>query len=256
MLLLLHTYPDRYVMPKPEQLNVDVQVPIDTFRDHFGNLCSRLIAPAGTITLTNDAIVEVDGKPDVHDENAREHDLTELPYETLQFLYPSRYCEVDRFEDFAWKQFSHAGKGYEKVKAICDFVHKHIEFGYQFAHPSKSAFDAFNEQKGVCRDFAHLAITLCRCVGIPARYATGYLGDIGVPARPPMDFSAWFEVYLSGKWHTFDARHNKPRIGRIVMAYGRDAADCALSTTLSPTILEHFFVRTDEILTRSLSLPD
>ena len=247
MFLLLHTYPGRYVMRKEETLQVEPDCPLEIFRDQFGNSCTRFVAPAGKLILTNDAIVEVDGKPDAVDQSAEEHALIDLPHETLPFLYASRYCEVDRLEEFAWKQFASTPSGYERVQAICEFVHNQIEFGYGFANCSKSAFDAFSERKGVCRDFAHLAITLCRCMRIPARYATGYLGDIGVPLCPPMDFSAWFEVYLSGAWHTFDARHNKPRIGRIVMAYGRDAADCALSTTFAPTTLDHFFVLTDEI---------
>jgi transglutaminase-like putative cysteine protease len=247
MFLLLHTYPDRYVMQKSEQLVTEPALPLDIFIDQFGNRCTRLLAPAGILTLSNDAIVEIDGKEDQIDTTAQEHALGDLPSDVLKFLYPSRYCDSDRLEEFAWSKFSQVPPGYARVQAIVEFVHNHIEFGYQFANCSKSAFDAFQEKKGVCRDFAHLAITLCRCMGIPARYATGYLGDIGVPLVPPMDFSAWFEVYLSNAWHTFDARHNKPRIGRIVMAYGRDAAECALSTTCSPTTLEHFFVRTDEL---------
>jgi transglutaminase-like putative cysteine protease len=248
MFLLLHTYPDRYVLPKAERLVTDPSLPLDSYLDQFGNRATRLLAPQGLLTLTNDAIVEVDGKEDPIPADAKEHSLMDLPSDVGKFLYPSRYCDVDRLEEFAWSNFSDLAPGYARVQAIVDFAHKHIEFGYAYANSSKSAFDAFQEKKGVCRDYAHLAITLCRCMGIPARYATGYLGDIGVPLVPPMDFSAWFEVYLSNSWHTFDARHNKPRIGRIVMAYGRDAADCALSTTFSPTSLEHFFVVTDEIV--------
>lgn len=234
-------------MIKAENLVLSPEIPFENFIDNYGNCCTRLLTPEGILTLSNDAVVEVDGNADRIDSTAIEQSLLEIPHETLQFLLPSRYCEVDKLEDFAWKQFAAVPRGYARVQAVCDFVHNHIEFGYPYANCSKSAFDAFNEKRGVCRDFAHLAITLCRCLGIPARYATGYLGDIGVPASPPMDFSAWFEAYLSGQWFTFDARHNKPRIGRIVMAYGRDAADCALSTTFSPTTLEHFFVKTDEL---------
>ena len=151
-----------------------------------------------------------------------------LPYDALRYLVASRYCEIDRLSDFAWQTFGLGPTGYLRVQAVCNFVHNHIRFGYQFARSTKTAYDAFVEQQGVCRDFAHLAITLCRCLGFPARYATGYLGDIGVPVDPsPMDFSAWFEVYLSSGWYTFDARHNTPRIGRIVIARGRDATDVA-----------------------------
>ena len=172
--------------------------------------------------------------------------------DTLVFLLGSRYCETDRFTDIAWSRFGNLPKGWPLVQAICDYVHDRTKFGYEHASPTKTAWDAHSEQRGVCRDFAHLAITLCRCMNVPARYCTGYLGDIGVPPDPaPMDFSAWFEVYLGDRWYTFDARHNQPRIGRILMARGRDATDVAIVTSFGPGTLTGFKVRTDEVVTTS-----
>jgi transglutaminase-like putative cysteine protease len=134
------------------------------------------------------------------------------------------------------------------VQAVCDFVHRHITFGYPFARPTRTASEAFSERQGVCRDFAHLAITLCRCLNIPARYCTGYLGDIRVPPDDsPMDFAGWFEAYLGGNWYTFDARNNTPRIGHVLIARGRDAADVAISLTFGPNVLEGFRVRAYEL---------
>jgi transglutaminase-like putative cysteine protease len=180
--------------------------------------------------------------------NACQHEVQDLPAETLLFLLGSRYCETDRLADRAWHLFAGTPPGWARVQAICDFVHGHLEFGYQYASPTKSALQAFNDRTGVCRDFAHLAISLCRCMNIPARYCTGYLGDIGVPPVDlPMDFSGWFEAYLGGEWHVFDARFNTPRIGRILMARGRDAADVAIATTFGPNMLTSFKVSADEI---------
>ena len=181
----------------------------------------------------------------------RQHEVAELPHDALVFLLASRYCETERLMEAAWSRFGKTPPGWARVQAICDFVHSHVRFGYQHARATKTATDVIIERRGVCRDFAHLAITLCRCMNIPARYCTGYLGDIGVPPEPdPMDFSAWFEVYLGGRWYTFDARHNIPRIGRIVMARGRDAADVAFSTTFGPNVLKRFVVHTDEVAER------
>ncbi len=248
MLLLLNTYPDRYRLLTPEQLAIFPSLPTQTFIDSFGNLCTRLVAPAGSLKLCNNAVVEVDGQPDMVNLNAVQHPIQELPPYFLQFLIASPYCEVHRLTDFAWRQFGFGVTGYQRVQAVCNYVHNHIQFGYAFAHNFKSAFEVFNSRQGVCRDFAHLAITLTRCLGIPARYAAGYLGDIGVPSNPdPMDFSAWFEAYLSNTWYTFDARHNHPRIGRIVMAQGRDAADTALTTSFGLTTLDQFKVWTNEL---------
>jgi transglutaminase-like putative cysteine protease len=196
----------------------------------------------------NDAVVENSGQPDRHDHAAEQHEIHDLPDATLTFLMPSRYCEVDRMVDLAWQLFSTVPKGWARVQAICDFVHRHIHFDYLQARPTRTAYEAYQEQVGVCRDFTHLAVTFCRCLNIPARYCTGYLGDIGVPPTPdPMDFSAWFEAYLGGQWYTFDPRNNTPRIGRILMAYGRDAADVALLTSFGPSRLDRFTVWTDEV---------
>ena len=248
MLLLLHTIPNRYFMPRLEHLHIEPFTPAAFFYDALGNGCTRLVAPPGVLKLTNDAIVEVDGQPDIVNWNATQHQIQTLPYEAIPFLKASRYCETDRLGEFAWQQFGNGPTGYARAHAVCQFVHNHIQFGYEFARNTKTAYEVFEERQGVCRDFAHLAITLCRCLGIPARYTTGYLGDIGVPFNPaPMDFSAWFEVYLSGVWYTFDARHMEPRIGRIVMAYGYDASNTALTTSFGPTTLQQFTVWTKEI---------
>ena len=249
MMMLLRVHPS--VEPSlrgPEALAIEPDVPAVEFTDGFGNRARRILAPAGTLRLTNDAVVEVDGLPDPEAPDAREVPIHELPPEVMPFLLASRYCEVDRMSEMAWDLFQKTPPGWARVQAIVDWVHDHIEFGYPHARWTKSAFDAHAEAKGVCRDFTHLAVTFCRCMNIPARYVTGYLGDIGVPASPdPMDFSAWFEVYLGGRWHTFDARHNKRRIGRILMAKGRDAVDVALTTSFGPTTLKRFVVWTDEV---------
>jgi transglutaminase-like putative cysteine protease len=171
--------------------------------------------------------------------------VAELPNDLLRFLLSSRYCEVDLFTSIAFKLFGQVEPGWGRVQAICDWVHNHISFDYQQARPTKSAMNVYNEKVGVCRDFQHLAITLCRAMNIPARYASGYLGDIGVPLRLPMDFSAWFEAWLDGRWWAFDARNNIPRIGRVLMATGRDAADVALTTSFGQADLRHFFVVTE-----------
>jgi transglutaminase-like putative cysteine protease len=233
---------------RPDNLITIPSVPATSYRDGFGNWCSRLVAPQGTLTLTADATVRDSGLPEQALPNAWQHNVQDLPEETLVFLLGSRYCETDRLSDIAWKLFSNTPLGWPRVQAICDFVHNHITFGYEHASPMKTAFDAFNERRGVCRDFAHLAIALCRCMNIPARYCTGYLGDIGMP--PPyasMDFAGWFEAYLGGSWHTFDARNNTPRIGRILLARGRDAADVAISTAFGENTLTSFRVWTDQV---------
>jgi transglutaminase-like putative cysteine protease len=179
---------------------------------------------------------------------AIQHPIEALPDEALSFLLGSRYCETDRLTEAAWKLFAHTPLGWARVQAVCDFVHQHIRFGYEFASPTKTAWEVFNDPRGVCRDYAHLAIAFCRALNIPARYCTGYLGDIGVPPPyPPMDFAGWFEAFLGGQWHTFDPRNNEPRIGRVLIARGRDAADVALTTTFGPNTLKRFFVRTDEV---------
>ncbi len=248
MLLQLQVYPGRYRFIHPERLEFSPPTASELFSDEFGNASRRLVAPAGTFQISNQAVVEASEEWDAVDWQAVQHPIDTLPLELFRYLAASRYCEIDRLAEFAWKQFGSGPTGYLRVHAVCAFVHQHLTFGYAFARATKSAFEAFNERQGVCRDFAHLAITLCRCLGIPARYATGYLGDIGVPPDPaPMDFSAWFEAYLSGTWFTFDARHHAPRLGRIVMAYGRDAADTALTTSFGATTLTEFTVFANQL---------
>jgi transglutaminase-like putative cysteine protease len=220
----------------------------NSYLDGFGNVCHVIHAPAGKTTISSDFLVKDNGAPDDIAPNAGQHALDKLPVETLVYLLGSRYCETDQFVNIAWAQFGNIAKGWPLVQAICDFVHDHVKFGYEHASPTKTAWQAYAEGRGVCRDFAHLAITLCRCMNIPARYCTGYLGDVGVPPDPaPMDFSAWFEVYLGDRWYTFDARHNAPRIGRILMARGRDATDVAISTSFGPCGLLGFKVVTNEV---------
>jgi transglutaminase-like putative cysteine protease len=249
MLLLLYTHPERAAtLRQADRVRIHPEVPLEDFTDAFGNRCARLVAPAGRFRLWNDTVVLDSGMPDPVCPEARQLAVEDLPPETLPFLLASRYCEVDRLADVAWNLFGNTPPGWARVQAVCDWVHEHVTFGYEHARSTKTAFDVYTEKKGVCRDFTHLAITFCRCLNIPARYATGYLGDIGVPPAPfPMDFSAWFDVFLDGRWFTFDARHNVPRIGRVLMARGRDAVDVALTTSFGPTALEKFTVWTDEI---------
>ncbi len=232
----------------PDQLVTEPAVPISAYRDGFGNWCTRIVAPPGEIRLTADAVIRDSGLPDGCDPTAEQIAVEDLPSETLVFLQGSRYCETDRLSEIAWSLFEHTPPGWQRVQAISDFVHNHVRFGYEHARSTRTALEAFHEQVGVCRDFTHLGVALCRCMNIPARYCTGYLGDIGVPpAASPMDFSAWFEAYLGGRWHTFDPRNNRPRIGRVLMAQGRDAADVPLSQTFGPAILKGFRVWTDEV---------
>lgn len=218
------------------------------YLDGFGNLCTRFEAPAGRVRLRNSTLIRDSGVPDEVGTWAREIPVAELPDDTLQFLLASRYCEVDRLSDMAWNLFANVQPGWPRVQAILDWVHNNVTFGYQYARSTKTALDVSMERQGVCRDFQHLAITFCRSMHIPARYATGYLGDIGIPPMDaPMDFSAWFEVYLGGRWWTCDARFNTPRIGRVLMATGRDAADVALTTTFGSSCLRSFSVVSDEV---------
>jgi len=232
----------------PDHLRTDPSVPLAAYRDGFGNWCTRIVAPQGRIRLFADAVVRDSGQPDVVVPGALQHFVQDLPEETLVYLLGSRYCETDRLSESAWSLFGTAPLGWARVQAVCDFVHRHIVFGYEHARPTKTAMEVYNEGKGVCRDYAHLAIALCRCLNIPARYCTGYLGDIGVPpSADPMDFSAWFEVFLGGRWYTFDARNNVPRIGRVLIARGRDASDVAISSTFGPNTLAGFKVWTDEV---------
>ncbi len=230
-----------------DRIRMDPRIPVNTYHDTFGNFCHVVTAPAGRTTFSADFLVNDTGLHDDVAPDAQQHRLEDLPVDVLVYLLGSRYCETDRLSNTAWQLFGHLPKGWPLVQAIVDYTHERITFGYEHASPMKTAWDANNEQRGVCRDFAHLAITLCRCMNIPARYCTGYLGDIGVPRDPaPMDFSAWFEVFLGGRWYTFDARHRVPRIGRILMARGRDATDVAIVTSFGPCTMVGFKVITDE----------
>lgn len=228
-----------------DHLIISPSIPITAYRDAYGNWCSRIVAPRGETQLTTDAVVNDTGQPDPVAVWAHQHAVQDLPEETLVFLLASRYCETDLLSEVAWGLFGHAPSGWGRVQAICDFVHGHIVFGYEHARATKTAWQVYNERTGVCRDYAHLAIAFCRCMNIPARYCTGYLSDIGVPPPySPMDFSAWFEVYLGGQWHVFDARNNVPRIGRVLIARGRDAADVSISHTFGRNTLKRFRVWT------------
>jgi transglutaminase-like putative cysteine protease len=252
LIYLLRVHPSRRDdLVAPESVRVSGGLVPEEYIDTFGNHCGRVNVPVGmpTVRITNEALIRDCGELDEIDVDARQRDPTELPFSTLQFLLPSRYCEVDsELLPFAWQQFGSVAPGWARVAAICDFVHQHLTFNYKTARPTRTALDAFREREGVCRDFTHLAVTLCRCMNIPARYTTGYLGDIGVPPAPyPMDFSAWFEVFLGDRWTTFDARHNQRRIGRIVMARGRDAGDVPITMCFGPNSLLRFDVVTEEV---------
>jgi transglutaminase-like putative cysteine protease len=228
---------------RPDHILTSPSVPVTAYRDGFGNWCSRLVAPAGSVRISGDTVVNDSGARDPISPWAEQQPIETLPEEVLVFLLGSRYCETDRLSETAWQLFASSPTGWGRVQAICNFVHDRITFGYQYASPTKTAWQVFNEQQGVCRDYAHLAITLCRCMNIPARYCTGYLTDIGeTPPFSAMDFAGWFEAFLGGKWHMFDPRNNVPRIGRVLIARGRDAADVALNTTFGPNTLESFRV--------------
>ncbi len=250
VILMLSLHPVRApTIRKHEQLQIDPPVPVSEYFDTNGNRCGRAVVPAGRVVLSNDAIVDDCGLPDLQVWNASQVNVQELPQEVLLFLLASRYCEVDsELKDIAWALFANTPPGWPRVQAVCDFVNRHIRFDYMQARANRTAREAYRERIGVCRDYMHLAITFCRCLNIPARYCTGYLGDIGVPLAPyPMDFSAWFEVFLGGQWYTFDARNNVPRIGRVLMARGRDAADVALTTTFGMNQLQSFNIWTYEV---------
>jgi transglutaminase-like putative cysteine protease len=232
-----------------DTLTTQPWVEVAPYVDSFGNTCRRLVAPAGTITLSSGALVKDSGQADISNPSAQQCPVEQLPDEVLQFLVGSRYCETDTLSSLAWELFGGIPAGWQRVQAVCDFVHQHITFGYEHARPTKTAFEAFNDKVGVCRDFTHLAITFCRSLNIPARYCTGYLGDIGVtPPDGPMDFSAWFEAYLGNCWYVFDPRNNERRVGRVLMARGRDAADVPLSYTFGPNTLRGFKVWTEEVV--------
>jgi transglutaminase-like putative cysteine protease len=230
------------------ELKFDPPVPSSAYRDSYGNWCTRIVAPAGRIRVSADATVNDTGMADIIVPEAKQVAVQDLPEEALLFLLGSRYCETDLLSETAWNLFGNTPTGWGRVQAICDFVHQHIKFGYENARMTRSAREAFQEGAGVCRDYAHLAIAFCRCMNIPARYCTGYLGDIGTePPYGTMDFAGWFEAFLDGRWYTFDARNNTPRIGRVLIARGRDASDVALSSTFGPNTLAGFKVWTDEV---------
>ncbi len=243
MLLTLSVHPSRRGdLETLDWLRTDPPLDVVQYLDGFGNICSRVLAPAGRLTLSADFIIRDSGLIDEYAPQAGQHRVEDLPNEVVIFLLGSRYCETDRLSEVAWRLFEHTQPGWSRVQAICDLVHNHIRFDYAHARPSKTAYDAWTEGTGVCRDYAHLAVTFCRCMNIPARYCTGYLGDIGVPVVGVMDFSAWFEVYLGGRWYAFDARNNMPRMARVLIARGRDAVDVAIANTFGVANLVKFEV--------------
>jgi transglutaminase-like putative cysteine protease len=234
-------------MRSPEKMVTTPSVSTASYRDGFGNVGQRFVAPTGDFSVWGDGTVEDDGLPDPADPGAAEIAVAALPDDCLVYLIGSRYCETDRLSDIAWGLFEHVSPGWGRVQAICDFVNGHIVFDYMKADATRTAFEAYRDRTGVCRDYAHLAIALLRCMNIPARYVTGYLGDIGVPIVDPMDYSAWIEVYVGGRWMTFDPRNNTPRIGRIVVARGRDAVDVPLINSFAPHVLKSFRVWTYDV---------
>jgi transglutaminase-like putative cysteine protease len=246
---LLKVHPSRVNdLREPDELNLEPTTDSDCYFDSFGNNCCRFLAPAGQVRLSSSTLIYDTGEPDPVSPSAREIPVQDLPSDVLRYLLNSRYCEVDRMSNIAAELFGDIAPGWNRVQTVCQWVHEKVTFGYQYANAMKTALDVFADRCGVCRDFQHLAVTMCRALNIPARYATGYLGDIGVPASPmPMDFSAWFEVYLEDRWWTFDARHNQPRVGRVLMAVGRDASDVALTTSFGTANLRHFSVITEEV---------
>lgn len=249
MMLLLSTYPCQSLFfRQPELLQIEPTVTCTEYYDSFGNRCHRLTAPVGRLHLRNSFVIEHSGEPETADWDAIQHLLEDLPSETLCFLLASRYCEVELLSDIAWQLFGHFAPGWSRVQAICDWVHENVRYDGDSTHPTKTACDVYKDRGGVCRDFQHLAITFCRALNIPARYVSGYLTEVGITSDGrPMDFHAWFEAYLGGKWHTFDARHNRPRTGRVAMAHGRDAVDVALTTSFGVIDLVYFEVTAEAI---------
>jgi len=250
MILTLHIHYTRASdILEPDYLITEPAVPMNSYRDSFGNWCTRIIAPPGRTRIRTSGLVHDSGFPDIVVPGARQTLVQDLPEETLIFLLGSRYCETDLLSQTAWDLFQYTPMGWPRVQAICDFVHNHITFGYEHARPTKTAWEAYNERRGVCRDYAHLAVAFCRAMNIPARYCTGYLGDMGTPPPyGPMDFAGWFEAYLDGHWYTFDARNNIPRIGRVLIARGRDSADVAISNTFGTNTLAGFKVVCEEVV--------
>lgn len=249
IILTLHVHSSRVSdLVRVDHLFTAPAVPVTAYRDGYGNWCSRIVAPAGETRIWTDALINDSGVPDPVALLARQHAVEELPAETLLYLLGSRYCETDRLTEAAWDLFANTPPGWARVQAICDHVHNHVRFGYEHARATKTACDVFADGTGVCRDYTHLAVALCRCMNIPARYCTGYLSDISTsPPYGPGDFAAWFEAYLDSHWHIFDPRNNKPYVGRVLIARGRDAADVAISSTFGPNELSSFRVWTEPV---------
>jgi transglutaminase-like putative cysteine protease len=244
---LLNVHPSRAGdLLEPDELKTEPDLKVTYYIDSFGNRCARFVAPPGLLRLSNSTLIRASDDPDEANWSARESAVGDLPDQVLTYLLNSRYCEVDRLSNIAFELFGHLAPGWGRVQAICNWVHNKVSFNYQHARPTKTALDVYTERVGVCRDYQHLALTFCRALNIPARYATGYLGDIGVPVVLPMDFSAWFEVFLENRWWAFDARNNQPRLGRILMATGRDASDVAMTTAFGQADLCNFFVVAEE----------
>jgi transglutaminase-like putative cysteine protease len=250
MVALLNVHPSRLAdLRGPDEVCIQPQTSVDCYSDSFGNRCCRFVTPVGQVRLSNTTVIQDSGDIDPANWYAREMPVQNLPHDVLRYLLSSRYCEVDKFLNIATDLFGGIPPGWGRVQAVCSWVHEKVTFGYEYANATKTALDVFSDRCGVCRDFQHLAVTMCRALNIPARYATGYLGDIGVPISPaPMDFSAWFEVYLEDRWWTFDARHNQPRMGRVLMAVGRDASDVAITTAWGIANLKQFTVITDQVM--------
>ncbi|MFZ5685676.1 MAG: transglutaminase-like domain-containing protein [Pseudomonadota bacterium] len=249
MLLALSVHPSRRDdLETPDWIRTEPPLDVSQYLDSYGNICSRLTAPEGRLTVSSDFVIRDSGLIDAYAPDAVQHPVQDLPDEVMLFLLGSRYCETDRLSEAAWSLFGHGPAGWPLVQAITDYVHQHIAFSHAAARADKTAYDVWQDRAGVCRDYAHLAIALCRCMNIPARYCTGYLGDIGVPVRGIMDFSAWFEVYLGGRWHTFDARNNMPRMARVLIARGRDAVDVPIAHTFGAAELVAFEVVSAEAL--------
>ncbi|MFN4100220.1 MAG: transglutaminase-like domain-containing protein [Pararhodobacter sp.] len=249
LIALLNVHYSRHSdLERTDHLITSPSVPLQSYRDGFGNWCTRLVAPAGMFVLSTDGVIRDTGQPDPYAPDARQHDIQDLPSETLVYLLGSRYCDTDLLSDEAWRRFENTQPGWARVQAICDFVHDYVTFDYLRADATRTASQTLSGRTGVCRDFTHLAIAFCRAMNIPAAYCTGYLSDIGQPLpHAPGDFAAWMEVYLDGRWWTFDPRNNSRRLGRILMARGRDAADVPLTQTFGPATLTDFKVWTDEI---------
>lgn len=248
MLLALypHTSNNRQVIGS-DRLRTEPETPLDLFVDGFANRWARMEAPVGTTRMWSDCIMADTGLPDEFNWDARQHEIAELPPASLLYLKASRFCESDELIEPAWELFGETQPGWARVQAICNWVHNNVLFDYRFGRPTKTAVDVFREGTGVCRDFAHIFIALCRAMNLPARYASGYLSDVGAPVAGVGDFCAWAEVFIDGRWYTFDPRHNTPRIGRIMMVRGRDAVDVPMITVFGFYELTFFKVWTEPV---------